>query len=56
MTDEQPPRDTQGESGKEANPDEAPRSDREVGGPTATDKPAEEGAKGTRESPFDAHE
>ncbi len=44
------------QSGEDGRPDQEPRSDREVGGPTATDEPAEKGAKGTRESPFEAHE
>jgi hypothetical protein len=44
------------QSGDEPGSDDEPRSDREVGGPTATDEPAERGAKGTRESPFEAHE
>jgi hypothetical protein len=44
------------QSGQEGQPDDEPRSDRVPGGPTATDEPAEKGAKGTRESPFEAHE
>ncbi|MGI8595427.1 MAG: hypothetical protein ACR2ML_13885 [Solirubrobacteraceae bacterium] len=44
------------QSGEEARPDDEPLSDRVLGGPTATDEPAEKGAKGTRESPFEPHE
>lgn len=38
---------------------EGPRSDRDVGGPTSPEEPAEEtsgGAPGTREAPFEPHE
>ncbi len=54
---EKPPDDEGlGQSGEEARLDDEPRSDRVPGGPTATDEPADKGAKGTRESPFEAHQ